>query len=89
MTSEADAAVYEFLHMGGYAAYVWSAFGFTLVVLLGLLIQSWRAAHRREEELGRLRHLVRPAARPRPVVRRPERPAEAAPAARRAEEPSA
>jgi heme exporter protein D len=49
----------EFLAMGGYAAYVWSAFGFALVVLLGLLGQSWRAAHQREAELAQLRELVR------------------------------
>jgi heme exporter protein D len=49
----------EFLAMGGYAAYVWSAFGFALVVLLGLLGQSWRAAHQREAELAQLRQLVR------------------------------
>jgi heme exporter protein D len=49
----------EFLAMGGYAAYVWSAFGFALVVLLGLLGQSWRAAHQREAELAELRRLVR------------------------------
>ena len=56
----------EFLAMGGYAAYVWSAFGFALVVLLGLLGQSWRAAHQREAELAQLRQLVR-AGRARPV----------------------
>jgi heme exporter protein D len=49
----------EFFAMGGYAAYVWSAFGFALVVLLGLLGQSWRAAHQREAELAQLRDLVR------------------------------
>ncbi len=26
----------EFLHMGGYAAYVWSAYGLTAAVLIGL-----------------------------------------------------
>ena len=56
----------EFLAMGGYAAYVWSAFGFALVVLLGLLGQSWRAAHQREAELAHLRELVR-AGRARPA----------------------
>jgi heme exporter protein D len=56
----------EFLAMGGYAAYVWSAFGFALVVLLGLLGQSWRAAHQREAELAYLRELVR-AGRARPA----------------------
>jgi heme exporter protein D len=34
----------EFLKMGGYAAYVWSAYGLTLVVLL----LNWRAARRHE-----------------------------------------
>jgi len=48
-----------FLAMGGYAAYVWSAFGFALVALLALLVQSWLAAHRREAELAQLRSLVR------------------------------
>jgi heme exporter protein D len=56
----------EFLAMGGYAAYVWSAFGFATVVLLGLLGQSWRAAHQREAELAELRELVR-AGRARPT----------------------
>jgi heme exporter protein D len=56
----------EFLAMGGYAAYVWSAFGFALLVLLGLLGQSWRAAHQREAELAQLRDLVR-AGRARPA----------------------
>jgi len=59
--------------MGGYAAYVWPAFGFALVVLLGLLGHSWRAARRREQELAQLRELVRPAAGARPVVHRPGR----------------
>ncbi|MEM7023775.1 MAG: heme exporter protein CcmD [Pseudomonadota bacterium] len=45
--------------MGGYAAYVWSAFGFAFVVLLALLVQSWRAAHQREAELAQLRETVR------------------------------
>ena len=48
-----------FFAMGGYAAYVWSAFGFALVALLALLVQSWHAAHRRETELAQLRSLVR------------------------------
>ncbi|VAW82560.1 hypothetical protein MNBD_GAMMA14-614 [hydrothermal vent metagenome] len=28
----------DFLHMGGYAAYVWSSYGITLVVLLANLV---------------------------------------------------
>lgn len=63
----------EFFAMGGYAAYVWPAFGFTLLVLLGLFVHSWRASRQREAELARLRELVRPSAGARPVVRRPER----------------
>jgi heme exporter protein D len=51
----------DFFAMGGYGAYVWSAFGFAALVLVGLLVQSWRVAERREVELERLRQLVRPA----------------------------
>ena len=32
----------QFLHMGGYAAYVWSAFGITLFSMLVLLWTSFR-----------------------------------------------
>ncbi len=46
--------------MGGYAAYVWPAFGFAAIVLLAVLAQSWHAAGRREAELEQLRGLVRP-----------------------------
>ena len=53
--------VSEFLQMGGYAGYVWSAFGFAALVLVGLLAQSWWSARRRELELAQLRALVRPA----------------------------
>jgi heme exporter protein D len=60
----------EFLAMGGYAAYVWSAFGFALIVLMGLLAQSWRVAHQREAELAQLRELVR-AGRAKPVRAQP------------------
>jgi len=51
--------------MGGYAAYVWSAFGFALVALLALLAQSWHAARSRDAELAQLRSMVR-AGRSRP-----------------------
>jgi heme exporter protein D len=63
----------DFLAMGGYAAYVWPAFGFAAVVLLGLLLQSWWAARRSAAEFERLRDQLRPgrARRPRlqPVAR--------------------
>jgi len=64
--------VSEFLAMGGYAAYVWPAFGFAAVVLLALALQSWRAARRRADELEELRRLVRPGSAER---LRPTRPA--------------
>ena len=64
----------EFVTMGGYAAYVWAAFGFAALVLLGLLAQSWRAARRRKAELEQLRHVVRPRRAPGPQTLRPTRP---------------
>jgi heme exporter protein D len=51
----------DFLAMGGYAAYVWPAYGFAAVVLVALLVQSWRSARRREAELEQVRRLARPA----------------------------
>jgi heme exporter protein D len=47
--------------MGGYAAYVWSAYGFAGLVLIALLVQSWRSARRRDAELEQVRRLARPA----------------------------
>lgn len=32
-----------FLHMGGYAAYIWPAYGMAAAVLIGLLATSWKA----------------------------------------------
>ena len=51
----------DFLVMGGYAAYVWSAYGLALLVLIALLVQSWRSARRREAELEQVRRVARPA----------------------------
>lgn len=31
----------EFIHMGGYAPYVWSSYGIALVVVLGNFIWPW------------------------------------------------
>lgn len=57
----------EFLHMGGYAAYVWSAYGITLGVVL---LNAWSAHRRRTGTLERARQLAgERRARPRPVVR--------------------
>ena len=46
--------------MGGYAAYVWPAYGFAVLALVALLVQSWRSAKRRAAELEQLGHLARP-----------------------------
>lgn len=59
--------------MGGYAAYVWSAFGFALVALLALLAQSWHAARSREAELAQLRALVRSGRARTAQAQRPDR----------------
>jgi heme exporter protein CcmD len=56
----------DFLVMGGYAGYVWSAIGVTLAVLAGLLVQSLWLVRRRDAELAGLRERLR-AARPRPA----------------------
>jgi heme exporter protein D len=47
--------------MGGYAAYVWPAYGFAAVVLIALLVQSWRSTRRRDAELEQVRRIARPA----------------------------
>lgn len=43
-----------FLAMGGYAQYVWPAYGAALLVLGGLLAWSLGAYRRRQRELERL-----------------------------------
>ena len=50
------------VRMGGYAAYVWPAYGLTLTVLAAVLVASVRAARRRESELAAAQSL-RPARR--------------------------
>ncbi len=44
----------EFLAMGGYALYVWPAFGFAAALLFALLILSRRRLKSREAELALL-----------------------------------
>jgi len=47
-------AVARFLAMGGYAAYVWPAYGLTVAVLAGLLgwsLGAYRRSRRRLEQL--------------------------------------
>lgn len=38
----------EFFHMGGYAFYVWGAFGFTVAALIVNLLQPLMRTHRQE-----------------------------------------
>lgn len=44
----------SFWEMGGYAAYVWPAFGATAVILMGLLVISVRTLRSRERTLRTL-----------------------------------
>ena len=44
----------QFFAMGGYAAFVWPAYGVAAVVLIGLLVQSLRALRAREAEFASL-----------------------------------
>ena len=44
----------EFFHMGGYAAYVWPAYGATALVLGGLLAESVLRLRRAERRLAAL-----------------------------------
>jgi len=43
----------EFLHMGGYAAYVWSSYGIALVVLVANLIAPMTAHRKLLTQLAR------------------------------------
>jgi heme exporter protein D len=63
----------DFFAMGGYAAYVWTAYGFAALVLIALLVQSWRSVRRRDAELEQLRRVARPARASRPKLQPAER----------------
>jgi heme exporter protein D len=47
-------SVSDFLSMGGYAQFVWPAFGVTAVVMIALLVQSRRALRDNESTLESL-----------------------------------
>jgi heme exporter protein D len=47
-------ALTNYLAMGGYAAYVWPAYGFAALVMGGLAVASRRALARRAAELAAL-----------------------------------
>lgn len=53
------AEVLNFLQMGGYATFVWGAFGITAIVLIGLLILSARSARRKQSLLAQLQNEMR------------------------------
>jgi heme exporter protein D len=44
----------SWLAMGGYAGFVWPAYGVATVVLGWLALSSWRRHHRSDEVLSRL-----------------------------------
>ncbi len=54
----------DFLHMGGYAAYVWSAYGLAAVVLLGMIAHSllWHRRLLRDLRRGSARSKIGTAA---------------------------
>lgn len=41
----------SFFEMGGYAGYVWPAYGVALIVMVGLLVASLRSVRAREAQL--------------------------------------
>lgn len=43
----------DFFYMGGYALYVWSAYGLTVLVLGAILLSAWRRHQRLRQELTR------------------------------------
>ncbi len=47
-------AIRHYLAMGGYAAYVWPAYGIATVVLVGLAWQTLRSVARSERELAEI-----------------------------------
>jgi heme exporter protein D len=53
----------DYLAMGGYAAFVWPAYGLSVLVMAALLLSSWRGLKQRERELARLQ-LARPGRQP-------------------------
>ncbi|ALG70322.1 cytochrome C biogenesis protein CcmD [Azospirillum thiophilum] len=61
----------EFLHMGGYAAYVWPAYGIAALVLLGLLVATWKGLRNAEATLKALENSRPTRRRPRNAGRKP------------------
>lgn len=55
-------SIATFLDMGGYAAFVWPAFGLTAVVMVALAIVSHRAARSAERRFAEIEQAGRPGA---------------------------
>lgn len=53
-----------FLSMGGYAGFVWPAYGLTVLVMVVVLVVSIRMAKSREQELERIQKTRRDRKRP-------------------------
>jgi heme exporter protein D len=49
-----------FWEMGGYAAFVWPAYGISLISLVALSVVSWRAMRRAERLVERSEHTHKP-----------------------------
>jgi heme exporter protein D len=47
------------LALGGYGAYVWPAYGFAAIVLIGLFVAAQRRLRRAEREAERMRAALR------------------------------
>jgi heme exporter protein D len=45
----------DYLAMGGYAAFVWPAYGLSAIVMIGLVVTAWRTLRARERDLATLR----------------------------------
>ena len=45
----------EYWDMGGYAAFVWPAYGLSAIVMIGLVITAWQNLRERERDLAKLR----------------------------------
>lgn len=54
-------AISEFLRMGGYAAFIWPAFGLAAVVMIGFAVQSRRALRADQHTLDLLQSARRSA----------------------------
>jgi len=52
-------AVIKALALGGYGAYVWPAYGFAAVVLIGLFVAAQRRLARAEREADQMRAALR------------------------------